>query len=105
MTTAQQAALDAWLRSVLWENVLPGHMPTDGPAFDLHRLKGRFFLGDGTERIVQGVRELFDIFDSPSSDPKQDVSRAGKLVLIGRHLDRYDFGKSLADAVGKARPT
>jgi hypothetical protein len=85
---------------VLWENILPGHKPAEGPAFDIHRLKGRFFLDDGTERIVKGVRELFDIFDSPSSDPNQDIPRTGKLVLIGRHLDSYDFRQSLEDGVG-----
>jgi hypothetical protein len=97
--------VDAWLRSVLWENVLPGHKPTDGPAYDIHRLKGRFFEKDGGEKIIQGVREIFDIFESPLKQPDTDteISRAGKMVLIGRHLDSFDFRKSLEDAV--AEPT
>ncbi|SPQ23567.1 39bb66da-dd56-4307-b37a-a4ec59f3ed3c [Thermothielavioides terrestris] len=105
MTETQQSALDDWLRSVLWENVLPGHTPSDGPAYDIHRVKGRFFGHDGREKFIQGVREIFDVFDNPSEQPDPDVSRVGKLVLIGRHLDRFDFGKSLADAVGEAPPT
>lgn len=105
MSASQQADLDAWLRSVLWENVLPGHRPTGGPAFDIHRLKGRFFLNDGTEKVVQGVREIFDIFDSPSPPPGSDHPRTGKLVLIGRHLGHYDFRRSLEEAIAAARPT
>ncbi len=92
-------ALDAWLRSILWENVLPGHKPTDGPAYDIHRLKGRFWEDSGKEKIIQGVREIFDIFDSPSQQPDSNGSRAGKLVIIGRHLGDFDFQKSLEDAV------
>ena len=94
--------MDAWLRSVLWENVLPGHKPTDGPAYDIHRLKGRFFEKNGGEKIIQGVREIFDIFESPLQQPDTDISRAGKMVLIGRHLDNFDFRKSLEDAVTEA---
>lgn len=97
--------MDAWLRSVLWENVLPGHKPTEGPAYDIHRLKGRFFEKDGSEKIIQGVREIFDIFDSPLQQPDTDISRAGKMVLIGRHLDSFDFQKSLEDALRGATPT
>jgi CCR4-NOT transcription complex subunit 2 len=104
LTKSQQAALDAWLRSVLWENVLPGHKPTDGPAYDIHRLKGRFFSDVGRERIIQGVREIFDIFDSPSQQQDSDGPEAGKMVLIGRHLDSFDFQKSLEDALGCAKP-
>ncbi|KAK4237301.1 CobW/HypB/UreG, nucleotide-binding domain-containing protein [Achaetomium macrosporum] len=105
LTKKQQSALDAWLRSVLWENVLPGHEPTGGPAYDIHRLKGRFFGDDGSVKIIQGVREIFDIFDSPSHQPASDVPHVGKLVLIGRHLDDFDFRKSLEDAIREVRPT
>ncbi|KXX75449.1 COBW domain-containing protein 1 [Madurella mycetomatis] len=96
----QQSAVDAWLRSVLWENVLPGHKPTESPAFDIHRLKGRFSVRNGNEKIIQGVREIFDIFDSPSPRSNPDGPRAGKLVLIGRHLDNFDFRRSLIEAIG-----
>ncbi|KAL2140043.1 hypothetical protein VTI28DRAFT_4320 [Corynascus sepedonium] len=92
LTEQQQSALDAWLRSVLWENILPGHEPTGGPAYDIHRLKGRFFTDSGREKIIQGVREIFDIFDSPSQPPDAAPLRAGKMILIGRHLDAFNFG-------------
>jgi hypothetical protein len=97
----QQAALDGWLRSVLWENVLPGHKPTEGPAYDIHRLKGRFWEEGGREKIIQGVREIFDIFDSPSQEQADaHGSRVGKLIIIGRHLDSFDFRRSVEEAVG-----
>ncbi|KAL2023019.1 hypothetical protein VTK56DRAFT_3929 [Thermocarpiscus australiensis] len=103
LTVQQQSALDAWLRSVLWENVLPGHTPTDGAAYEIHRLKGRFFVSGGSEKIIQGVREIFDIFDNPSPQPNSGVLRTGKLVLIGRHLDNFEFRRSLENAVREPR--
>lgn len=105
MAEGQQSALDAWLRSVLWENVLPGHKPADGPAYDIHRLKGRFFEKAGNEKIIQGVREIFDIFDSPAQEPDVNGSRAGKLVVIGRHLGDFDFQGSLENALREGSPT
>jgi G3E family GTPase len=99
LTEDQQSALDAWLRSVLWENILPGHIQREGPAYDIHRLKGRFFINNGRERIIQGVREIFDMFDSPNQQPDANGPRSGKLVIIGRHLDSFDFQKSLGDAL------
>jgi len=95
--------MDAWLRSVLWENVLPGHAETSGPVFEIHRLKGRLFLREGGEKMVQGVRELFDIFDSPSPSSAEQGEQQGKLVLIGRHLGEFDFQRSLMRAMEEAR--
>jgi G3E family GTPase len=63
--------------------------------FEIHRLKGRLALADGKEKIIQGVRELFEIFDSPSQGDGHTPSESGKLVLIGRHLDDFDFEHSL----------
>ncbi|KAL2120735.1 hypothetical protein VTJ04DRAFT_4762 [Mycothermus thermophilus] len=96
----QASALDAWLRSVLWDNVLPGHTPTEGPAYEVHRLKGRFFTEDGQEKLIQGVREIFDIFDSPSGRQGTEAT-TGKMVLIGRHLDDEGFRTSLEKALGQ----
>ncbi|KAK3400149.1 CobW/HypB/UreG, nucleotide-binding domain-containing protein [Sordaria brevicollis] len=101
LTSSQVEKLDAWLRSVLWENVLPGHENVAGtPAFEVHRLKGRLVLEDGSEKMIQGVREIFEIFDSPDSSESQ---AAGKLVLIGRHLVDFDFPTSLSQTLGLAQ--
>ena len=74
--------------------MLPGDEKPAGPNFEIHRLKGRLFVDDGSEKMVQGVREIFDIFDSPAPSADADTSQ-GKLVLIGRHLSNFDFPKSL----------
>ncbi|KAK1759449.1 putative COBW domain-containing protein 1 [Echria macrotheca] len=94
-------AVDAWLRSVLWEGVLPGTTASEVHFFEIHRLKGRLVLEDGSEKMIQGVREVFEIFDSPNAD--SGVAReAGKMVLIGRRLADFDFEKSLLRVLGNA---
>ncbi len=91
---------------MLWENVLPGGLAGQRPAFEIHRLKGRLVLLDGREKMVQGVREIFEIFDNPvvalSASSAGEGQVAGKMVLIGRHLDSYDFERSLLDIIGGA---
>ncbi|KAK0629881.1 CobW/HypB/UreG, nucleotide-binding domain-containing protein [Bombardia bombarda] len=104
LTSGQVDAVDAWLRSVLWESELPNQSDTQGPAFEIHRLKGRLILENGSEKMVQGVRELFEIFDSPLQPSSSSSSQgSGKLVLIGRHLANLDFQTSLQDAIGKSK--
>lgn len=101
LTSGQVEKLDAWLRSVLWESVLPGHENVAGtPAFEIHRLKGRLMLEDGSERMVQGVREIFEIFNSLNNSESQ---APGKLVLIGRHLVYFDFPTSLKQTLSLAQ--
>lgn len=59
-------------------------------------------LEDGSEKMVQGVREIFEIFDGPDKSRGQ---AAGKLVLIGRHLVDFDFPTSLQRTVDLAKST
>ncbi|KAJ4412423.1 hypothetical protein N0V82_008818 [Gnomoniopsis sp. IMI 355080] len=93
--------VDRWLRQVLWENELPNDIAEHKSPFEIHRLKGRLALEDGTIKIIQGVRELFEIFDAPApASGEGDVaSQAGKIVLIGRHTTEFDFQKSLLAAI------
>lgn len=105
MEPEQIDRLDAWLRSLLWEGQLP--FPGQSAAqtgFEIHRLKGRLVLRDGGDKVVQGVRELFEIFDTPSASAQDgpsaqtqsaDAPQQSKLVLIGRRLGRFDFDQSL----------
>ncbi|KAK0643613.1 CobW/HypB/UreG, nucleotide-binding domain-containing protein [Cercophora newfieldiana] len=105
LTEGQLEAVDAWLRSVLWDNVLPSDEETDQSLFEIHRLKGRLVLSDGNEKMIQGVRELFEIFDKPNPGAEASLAPgkdAGKMVIIGRHLDKYDFERSLLEAVRKS---
>jgi Cobalamin synthesis protein cobW C-terminal domain len=95
--------LDAWFRSLLWEAEVPDSSnESDGqgsadakksPTIDVHRLKGRIITEEGKISLVQGVREVFDIFDAP--DQKDTGQGVGKLVLIGRGLKDVDLKGSL----------
>lgn len=85
--------VDEWLRSVLWESVLP--MPSDStsPAshptdFEIHRLKGILYLDDGSSKIIQAVRDVFEIRDSEprGGDGQESSALQCKIVLIGRGL-------------------
>ncbi|GFF55544.1 COBW domain-containing protein 1 [Aspergillus udagawae] len=78
--------VDAWLQSILWESKIPVTGNTDTSNldnFEIHRLKGILVLQDGTCKIIQAVREVFEIRDS---EPKTSGGGDCKLVLIGRGL-------------------
>jgi G3E family GTPase len=77
--------LDAWLRSILWDRHLPSSNSLQAPGdFEVHRLKGLFHLANGRIKIIQGVREIFEITDSETHwTAPTDVS---KIVLIGQGL-------------------
>lgn len=97
----QVDAVDRWLRRVLWENELPNDTAEHKSPFEIHRLKGRLALENGKTKIIQGVRELFEIFDAPASGEvvAEGASQSGKIVLIGRHVTNFDFEKSLLAAL------
>ena len=97
LSSGQMQKVDRWLRSVLWDSELP-HFP-DAAPFETHRLKGRLVLDSGDVKMIQGVREIFEIIDSPDRVGEED-SPQGKMVIIGRHLDSDSFAKSLSNALG-----
>ena len=96
--------MDGWLRRLLWEYEFPEESASHR-LVEIHRVKGRLPCDDGTVKMVQGVREVFEIFDSPKGKVDEaggeDIAE-GKLVLIGRHLQGLDFGGSLSRALGRA---
>lgn len=65
-------------------------MQQEPQAFEIYRLKGRIPLPDGVVKIVQGVREVFEISDAPEQRKDADTGAAstdqGKLVFIGRNI-------------------
>lgn len=90
----QLPALDKWLRSILWDSVLPS--PSGGyeeESHEIHRLKARIPLTNGDLKIVQGVRDIFEIRDAPS-EPLSNNSE-GKIVIIGKRLVEKAFKESL----------
>lgn len=94
--------VDSWLRSVLWEGQIPNQDPNPEVPIEIHRLKARLVLQNGDVKLVQGVREVFEIFDGEKLAPGEKAttgSQTGKIVLIGRGLREVDFERSFLDAV------
>jgi G3E family GTPase len=96
LSTEQASKVDHWLRSVLWNCKLP-HFPNATP--ETHRLKGRLVLDTGAIKMIQGVREIFEIIDLGDRVSVENPTPQGKLVIIGRHLVRKDIEESLALAL------
>ena len=74
-------ALEAWLREVLWR---------EGESDDIaeiHRIKGILPLTDGSTKILQGVREIFEIIDSSQQIALASTETGGKIIMIGRRLE------------------
>ncbi|KAI5835216.1 cobW-domain-containing protein, partial [Schizophyllum commune Tattone D] len=99
--------LDEWVREVLWEGRLP-ESPTTTPSKKdpllVLRCKGLFVTTTGERYVLQGVRNMYDLFkaeeDSSGPKPGEDdgdltgVPKEGKLVLIGKGLGE-DVRRSL----------
>lgn len=88
----QLARVDEWLRSVLWKSVVKNpeeEEDTEKFKFEIHRLKGILCLTDGTFKVIQAVREMYEIRDSENrenGDGQDDVPDHCKIVIIGRDL-------------------
>lgn len=102
----QLPKLDLWLRCVLWDCKLPSLIPgspekkSDERQLEIHRLKARLPFNNGDVKIVQGVREVFDIFDVARSGSADDPSLSeGKIVLIGRQVTAHDFKQSFLNTI------
>lgn len=102
LTKDQVGKVDKWLRSVLWENELPNDDKEHKTPLEIHRLKGRLALQSGETKIIQGVRELFEIFDAPGASDGEDSTKTGKIVLIGRHVTDFGFEESLLAAITRS---
>ncbi|KAJ0324644.1 hypothetical protein Brms1b_000868 [Colletotrichum noveboracense] len=91
---SQLANVDKWLRKILWDRRLPGD---DKTVLEVHRAKGRLVFENGDVKLMQGVREIFEILDSP--DQTREAVGEGKIILIGRYLQGVDFEKSLLETL------
>ena len=91
--------MDEWLRQVLWESTLPLSNNVGSPkeaVFEIHRLKGRLLLQSGLVKMVQGVREIFEITDlSTEGTTEGEGLETGKIVLIGRNVADQGWEESL----------
>lgn len=84
----EMVRLDAWLRSVLWESKLPGEEEVDG--WEIHRSKGRVRLADGEVKMLQGVREIFEMIDGADAaagdEEEREEEKGSRIVFIGKNL-------------------
>lgn len=85
---------------MLWESILPEAITHH---FEIFRVKGRVTFVDGSLKLIQGVRDVFEIVDHAESAAGVSTTAIangiGKLVLIGRGLDS-DFPASLELLLG-----
>ncbi|MCJ1478541.1 hypothetical protein MMC13_007221 [Lambiella insularis] len=105
LTSEAVEKLERWLRLVLWEFtlVLPNQTQIDlSELVSIHRLKGRILLDSGQVKMVQGVREVFEVTDlvdatgpSVASDSSTSKHGYGKLVFIGSGLSGHEWEASL----------
>ena len=81
--------LDEWLRSVLWNGRLP---EVDTQAnWEIHRIKGRIPLIRGNLKLLQGVREIFELTDAIDNISQvANGTEDGKIVMIGRDIGSKD---------------
>jgi len=76
--------LDEWIRSVLWENRLPG--ATEGRNLQVLRCKGLVTVESGEQYVLQGVRSMYEMM-RVGEEVDMGVPEPGKIVLIGKGLD------------------
>ena len=103
----QLPKLDAWLRSILWDSKLPDSSTEPAPApseqsptFEIYRLKARLPMSNGSVKIVQGVRDVFEIKDALNQTQQtQPELEEGKIVVIGRDMADLDFERSYFSTV------
>ena len=70
--------LEQWLQLILWDD-------GEDKAYEIHRTKGLIPVLDGSARVIQGVREIFEMVELQQKDQSLED---GKIVFIGRNLDK-----------------
>jgi G3E family GTPase len=87
----------AWLELLLWD--AEDNQQGRERKYEVHRTKGIVHCTDGTSRIVQGVREIFELIEIPSPpEAGEGEPFEGKIVFIGRNLDliqKLDAGREI----------
>ena len=101
--------LDGWLRSVLWDSKVPGY-EEEVKGWEIHRAKGRVRVVGGGVKMLQGVREIFELIDGVVDDDDEaggegeEKEQGGRIVFIGRNVSAEAtaaaFQQSLNVALG-----
>lgn len=87
LNSTQQEKVESFLQTLLWESRIPA--PEDGSGADgpeILRTKGYFETTEGSEYVVQGVTDIFEIKEvAEHQRQRKDQEKVdGKLVFIGR---------------------
>ncbi|KAH0831799.1 COBW domain-containing protein 1 [Fonsecaea pedrosoi] len=87
--------LSGWLEALLWD--AEESQQGRERQYEIHRTKGLVKCTDGSARVIQGVREIFEIIDLPHPETgggslakeagEEVAAEEGKIVFIGRNLD------------------
>ena len=86
LSPKQLERLEEWIRIVLWECQLPGHIgDTQQGSLEVLRCKGMFGTQSGQTFVLQGVRNLYEL--EPLIGDDVGIPEHGKLVFIGKGLD------------------
>ena len=107
LTSEQIPKLDQWFRTLLWCSKVPGSdpngdedVPDDDPKFEIYRAKARLPLTDGTVKVLQGVRDVFEIKDSEElAEEGKEIEQHTKVVIIGRDLGSLELEASYRSKV------
>ncbi|KAJ3069983.1 COBW domain-containing protein 1 [Podochytrium sp. JEL0797] len=91
--------LETWLQQVLWSKTIPTP-PTSTPSTtsqplippQVIRLKALLHTGSRRKTVIQAVHELYDKFEAGVWKDGEEC--VGKVVLIGRALDRESVKES-----------
>ena len=100
-------SLDEWIRSALWENTIPSFDALDSDLqqlsidprdsqcmnrspseLEILRCKGIWQDERGEQFMLQGVRNLYEVSKLPRTAMELDGPPTGKLVLIGKGLNK-----------------
>lgn len=95
VTQNQLDLFETWIQQVLWENRI-GDLEVE-----IHRLKGRLLLTDGRAKILQGVRENYEIVDM-RDEPEPELLESkfpSKLVFIGKSLQKSKIQEAFTKAL------
>jgi len=76
--------LENWLQGLLWDD------GSGKKEYEVHRLKGYIPIVGGTAKIIQGVREIFDIVDAHAPSMAREIDE-GQIVIIGKGLQNIQL--------------
>lgn len=83
LSSQQHAKVERFLESLLWEQRLPD-LADRIEGLDILRTKGYCKVEDGSEYVVQGVTDIFEMKQVSETQRGKGEEITGKLVFIGR---------------------